>query len=225
MKFINNWIKKKAVEKEKRKKIEALFEDFVEDTRPLVTKAHKYPEAALYRHVWKRACVCQKIYQTKIIDENKSQIYIEFRKLAAKRYFSIASGKLSLSDDAHARMLKQELKILSGEEQLKSKRNRKLGCIYVGFDSDSNKPYIGQTIGAPEYRWKEHRINGSGPFKRGASYVNWKVIKENITPKNLDELESYYIGFFNAFEDGYNESKGNDLQAYERGSIDRHSSQ
>ncbi len=231
MGFIKNWKKKREAAKEKRAKIEALFENFVQETRPLVPKARKHPEAALYRHVWKRACAYQTICQEELKDEEKALIYEEFQNLACKRYYRIApenaygTVKLKLSAEAHMRIIDQELKRLSPKDETKSKRNKNLACIYVGFDSDDNKPYVGQTIGDPEYRWKEHRVNGTGPFKKGASYASWKVIKENVSPKMLDELESYHIGFYNAFEDGYNDTKGNDWQAYEQGRIDRSVSQ
>ena len=226
-KIINNWKKEREATKERKARIKAMFEEFVAETIPLVPKAPKYPEAALFRHVWKRACVHQTIYQEIHKNEERALIYSEFRRLAAKRYFPVAPenayGKvhLKLSPEALKKLIEQELNRLYPRDETNSKRNIDKACIYVGFDSENNKPYIGQTIGDPEYRWKEHRVSGTGPFKKGASYASWKVIKENVSLNELDELEAYYIGFYNAFEDGHNETKGNNWQSYERGVTDR----
>lgn len=227
--IIDNWKKKREARRERKARIEAMFKDFVAETRTLVPKAPKYPKAALFRHVWKRACAHEYIYKNIHKDEEKALIYSEFRKLAANRYSPVAPfnayGKvqLKLSAEAYEKLIEKELARLFPKDEPKRKRDLNKACIYVGFDSEQNKPYIGQTIGDPEYRWKEHRVNGTGPFKKGASYANWKVLKENVSLKELDELEAYYIGYYNSFEDGYNETKGNDWQSYERGVNDRNS--
>jgi hypothetical protein len=222
--IIDNWKKEREARKERKARIEVMFKDFVAETRPLVPKAPKYPKAALYRHVWKRACVYEHIYQKIHKNEERALIYSEFQELAGRRYHSVAPNnaygtvQLKLSPEAAKKLTEQELARLSPRDEPKSKRDVNKACIYVGFDSEQNKPYIGQTIGDPEYRWKEHRVNGTGPFRKGASYASWKVIKENVS---LNELEAYYIGYYNSFEDGYNETKGNDWQSYERGVKDR----
>ena len=43
-------------------------------------------------------------------------------------------------------------------------------------------------------------------------------------PAKLDARESYYIGLYNADKDGYNDTKGNDWKAYERGQVERNRS-
>jgi hypothetical protein len=84
--------------------------------------------------------------------------------------------------------------------------------------------YIGQTVGPPEGRWIQHRAEGTGPFKKGELYAEWKVIEGEIDPAKLNERESYYIGLYNADQDGYNDTKGNDWRAYERGQAERNRS-
>jgi hypothetical protein len=80
---------------------------------------------------------------------------------------------------------------------------------------------VGQTVGPPEYRWVRHRLGSTGPFKKGKQYVEWKVVEGPIDPGKLDERESYYIGLYNADKEGYNDTRGNDWQAYERGQAER----
>jgi len=225
--IITNWKKQREAEKERRARIQALFEDFVAQTRPLVPPAPKHPQAALFRQVWKRACAYQTIYQEIHKNEEQASLYLEFRTLAAKRYFPEAPqnayGKvhLKLSPGSHNKLIEQELERLYPRDEPNRKRDVDKACIYVGFDSENSKPYIGQTIGEPEYRWKEHRVCGTGPFKKGASYARWEVIEANVPPNELDELEAYYIGYYNACEDGHNDTKGNNWQSYERGVTDR----
>ena len=77
--------------------------------------------------------------------------------------------------------------------------------------------YVGQTQDAPERRWLQHRADGTGPFKNGDQYVTWEVVEGEVPTAKLDERESYCIGLFDAFENGYNENRGNDFAAYERG--------
>ena len=99
-------------------------------------------------------------------------------------------------------------------------RARPLACIYIGT-CDKGRVYVGQTVGLPESRWLQHRFGGTGPFKKGEPYVRWEVIKGGIDPTKLDEWESYFIGFFDANKNGYNETQGNNWKAYQRGQADR----
>jgi hypothetical protein len=101
-----------------------------------------------------------------------------------------------------------------------NQRARPLACIYIGR-CEQGRAYVGQTVGAPESRWVQHRFGGTGPFKKGEQYVRWEVIEGSIDPAKLDELESYYIGFFDANKNGYNDTQGNDWRAYQRGQADR----
>jgi hypothetical protein len=91
-------------------------------------------------------------------------------------------------------------------------RIRPLACIYIGT-CDQGRIYVGQTVGAPESRWVQHRFGATGPFKKGVQYVEWKVIEGGIDPAKLDERESYYIGLYDANKTGYNDTQGNDWKA------------
>ncbi len=222
-KIISDWKTNKAEKKRKQLEILKKYEEFYKQSEPFFPKAPKNQLAASYRYVWKRAVVYQTIFEKLLNDEENAKLYIEFQEIASKAYHKIAPenayGKvrLQLSAEAHRRMLDDELKRLKPTQENKSKRNLELACIYIGYDTLANKPYIGKTIGEPEYRWKEHRLCGTGPFKNGSSYAKWEVIRENVDLKELDKLESYFIGFYNSFEDGHNDNRGNDSTAYDKG--------
>lgn len=227
MNFLNkiflDWKERNAEKRRKKEEILKEYEEFYKQSEPFFPKAPKHQLAASYRYIWKRAVVYQTICAKVLNDEEKTKLFVEFQKIASKAYYKIAPenayGKvrLQLSAEAHKRMLDEELKRLKPTQENRSKRNLELACIYVGYDTLENKPYIGKTIGEPEYRWKEHRIYNTGPFKNGSSYAKWEVIRENVDLKDLDKLESYFIGFYNSFEDGHNDNRGNDLTEYEKG--------
>ena len=227
MNFITRAIKKskekRLARKAEEQRLKQLFENFAEETRPFVSKAPNNPEAALFRLCWKRAIVLQDIYEGQENNSEKIYLYGQFRQIAANYYSRVAPENaygripLKISVEALMKMQTKELKRMQPSNQNKLKRNLELACIYLGIDTVEKKPYIGQTTGNPETRWKEHRNNGSGPFKNGASYATWKILKENVTKEKLNELESYYIGLYNTYDNGHNETSGNDWQAYERG--------
>ncbi len=89
------------------------------------------------------------------------------------------------------------------------------GFIYLGKCTDG-KCYIGQTIKEPESRWLQHRQLLTGPYKKGTEHVKWEVIKV-CQASELDYYESYFIGFYDSFNKGYNDNQGNNFDAYELG--------
>ncbi len=220
--FLNSKVRN-AEKKRKQEEVLKEYEEFYKQSEPFFPKAPKHQLAASYRYVWKRSVVYQTICEKLLDDEEKAKQFVEFQNIASKAYNKIAPvnayGKvrLQLSAEAHKRMLDDELKRLKSPAENKSKRNLELACIYIGYDKLEKRPYVGKTIGEPEYRWKEHRLSGTGPFKNGSDYADWTVIRENVDSKDLNKLESYCIGFYNAFEDGHNENRGNDFIAYEKG--------
>lgn len=220
--FIQKWKNGRA---QKAAEQNAQFELFLAETRPLVPEASKYTETALFRYAWKRAAALEFLYRS-IADREKEALYREFRWLAYHKYDRVAPkddhGKIKLHPGSTAefkRLIEEEKLRLLGEPTSRLRR-RPLSCIYIGRDEEG-RVYVGQTLEAPEKRWTQHRVEGTGPFKKGAKYVDWKVIHGEVEPAEMNELESYYIGFFNAFEKGHNDNRGNDWRAYERGCKDR----
>ena len=47
------------------------------------------------------------------------------------------------------------------------------------------------------------------------------MLVPDVPLSKLDEMESYCIGLYDALESGYNENRGNDSEAYERGCAER----
>ena len=92
------------------------------------------------------------------------------------------------------------------------------GIIYLVHNVKSDKYYVGQTTVGFDNRYNngwlyEHsrkdavkedlELYGKDSFE----YV--KIFKVAHTQQDLDRLEAYYIDYFNAYENGYNETRGN----------------
>ncbi len=115
--FIENWKKKRLERAEARKHLEELFDKFLLETKPLTPKASKHPEAALYRHAWKRAVAISFLFD-KTSNQERSELYKDFARLAAKKYSRIApqslygSVSLKMTPDAMLKLAEQEKRML-----------------------------------------------------------------------------------------------------------------
>ncbi len=222
--LIKGWLERRAKAASQRKELMQKFESFLEETAPLVPRENKHPKAALYRHAWRRATVLNFLYKERS-NQHLADQYSQLEKFAGERYFSVAPetlyGKapLQMGEKTATRLLEFERRRLFPNE-VKSPP-RPLACIYMGKSIEDGRVYVGQTVGAPEFRHSQHRENRTGPFKDGNKYVEWKIIEGEVDPTKLNERESYWIGYYDAYKAGYNDTTGNNWQAYKRGQSDR----
>jgi hypothetical protein len=203
---------------------EERIQEFLKQTKLYVRHSPKHPVAALYREACKRAVALCVIHDNSGSQE-LSQYYEALTAVLSARYREVAPHglygqvRLKITPDSVKKWVEQELQRMTPKTR-PSPKDPALACIYAGEDGDG-RFYIGQTVEAPELRWKQHRTEGTGPFKSGAKYAEWKVLRGGVPPEELDNLESYFIGLFNAFETGHNDTRGNDAGAYERGCVER----
>lgn len=89
----------------KKEWIEEQFQKFRRQTEPLVLSAPKHPDAALFRHMWKRATVLEMMHK-QVENTKLAATYAEIAELAAKRYYEVAPqgayGQVRLSISAQA---------------------------------------------------------------------------------------------------------------------------
>jgi predicted GIY-YIG superfamily endonuclease len=170
------------------------------------------------------ACHCLGVIYRQQSDPARVAHYQQLKELAVEQYFKVAPetlyGKAPLRMGEKMGMRLWEIEMQRLFPTREKQRARPLACIYIGR-CDQGRVYVGQTVGAPESRWLQHRSDGTGPFKKGEQYVRWEVVEGGIDLGKLDERESYYIGFYDAYKSGLNETKGNNWRAYERGIQDR----
>lgn len=85
--------------------------------------------------------------------------------------------------------------------------------VYQHKNKMNNKSYIGITSQDPEKRWN----NGEGyklqPFYEAIKKYGWDnfehiILEKNLTKKQAEEKEQFYIKYFDSYRKGYNFSEG-----------------
>jgi group I intron endonuclease len=92
--------------------------------------------------------------------------------------------------------------------------------IYKIENLINGKCYIGQSINI-ELRWKRHKEvvkNCDYPLylairKYGIENFSFDIVQE-CEPSKLDELEIYWIKYYNSYYDGYNQTRGGDQYSW-----------
>lgn len=91
--------------------------------------------------------------------------------------------------------------------------------IYIAVNKINGKSYVGQTVKTLGRRRGQHindaeRKRDNMYFhrairKHGPDNFTWTIIHDNITTIDfLNQLEIFYIGYYNTFENGYNLTLG-----------------
>lgn len=100
------------------------------------------------------------------------------------------------------------------------------GIIYLVYNKYSNKYYVGQTTRGFDIRYSNGWINAHKRKKSvkedlekygKESFEYTKIFKVAHNQYDLDKLEAYYIEYFDSYNNGYNETRGNIFT--ERGKI------
>ena len=157
---------------------------------------------------------CQKKWR----EENKEQIkkYCEENKKQKKEY-----------DKKHYEELCDEAitRIKTIVEQDPTRYDYKVGeeiygVIYLVYCKPANKYYVGQTTIGFDNRYSKGFFNDSNHRTKDDlkedlekygedSFEITEIFKVAHNKEELDDLEVYYIDYFNSYYDGYNETRGN----------------
>ena len=90
--------------------------------------------------------------------------------------------------------------------------------IYIIKNKINKKVYIGQTCQSPKERFAQHmkpsthKTRGSYKLynaikKYGKENFYFEVLEKNISKKEIDEKEIYYINLYDSYYNGYNSTK------------------
>lgn len=106
-----------------------------------------------------------------------------------------------------------------------------MGTIYLITNILNDKKYVGQTIKKPEDRWKEHIYRGASDkwyksstitraiHRYGVQNFRFEII-EKCEDHLLNEREEYWIEYYNSFIQGYNSTRGGQLNGGYKYNID-----
>ena len=92
------------------------------------------------------------------------------------------------------------------------------GIIYLVHNVKSNRWYVGQTINSFDIRYKcgwlyahsyKDTVKTDLELYGEDSFEYTKIFKVAHNQRDLDKLEAYYINYYNAYDNGYNETRGN----------------
>ena len=101
--------------------------------------------------------------------------------------------------------------------------------VYIIYDADMNCYYVGQSINVIK-RLRGH-FNGQSS-KGGADDLNEALISghnmeiallrlQNSSFRDLDDMEAYFIDYFDAYYHGYNRTRGNYIELRTMGPVHR----
>ena len=92
------------------------------------------------------------------------------------------------------------------------------GIIYLVYNTESNKYYVGQTTIGFDNRYskgwlyehsKKDTVKHDLELYGENSFKYFKLFKVAHSQYELGKLEAYYIDYYNSYENGYNENRGN----------------
>ena len=144
-------------------------------------------------------------YQRKYIQENKDKVNERQRKYRSKK--------------TQETLQQIKIEVESNPEKYNYNPDKDIyGIIYLVHNIKSNKYYVGQTTIGFDNRYPsgwlydhnyknsvEHDLELYG--ENSFEYI--KLFKVAHSQHELDKLEAYYIDYYNSFENGYNEKRGN----------------
>ena len=177
----------------------------------------------------------RKEYQIEYQKKNYNKIkeyQIEYRKQNAdkskrygKEYRKQNSYKLKEHDkERYNSKVEQALKKIKAyvekdPERFNYNHDKEIyGIIYLVYNNKSQRYYVGQTTIGFDNRYKNGWIYGHNHKdivkedleKYGEdSFEYKKIFKVAHNQEELDKLEAYYIEYFDSYENGYNETRGN----------------
>ena len=161
----------------------------------------------------------KKYYQVRY-QENKDKIKEQQQIYQQENKDKIKEYKRKHRDKQTQEALQEiKIEVEKNPEKYNYNPNKEIhGIIYLVNNIESNKYYVGQTVNSFDIRYPsgwlyEHgrkdtvkhdlQLYGENSFK----YI--KIFKVAYSQHELDKLEAYYIDYYNSYENGYNETRGN----------------
>ena len=156
--------------------------------------------------------------------DKKKEYNAEYRKQNADKiaeYYQQNKDKIAERYDSKTKQALTEIKVYVEKDPKKYDYNPNeeiYGIIYLVHNVKSDKYYIGQTTIGFNIRYQsgwlyDHSYKDTVKTdleKYGEdSFEYTKIFKVAHNQRDLDRLEAYYIDYFNSYDNGYNETRGN----------------
>lgn len=159
---------------------------------------------------------CSKKYSKKYYQENKEKK----REYGQKNKDKIKERKKEHRSKKIQETLQQiKIEVESNPEKYNYREGEKIyGVIYLVHNIKSNKYYVGQTTIGFDIRYQSGWLYVHGRKKDVKpdlelygenSFEYIKLFKVAHSQYELDKLEAYYIDYYDSYENGYNETRGN----------------
>ena len=145
--------------------------------------------------------------------DKKKEYNAEYRKQNAEYYAEYYNQKVEQS------LIEIKAYVEQNPKKYDYNPNEQIyGVIYLVHNVKSDKYYVGQTTIGFDIRYQsgwlyEHSckdaVKADLELYGEDSFEYTKIFRVAHNQKDLDKLEAYYIDYFNAYDNGYNETRGN----------------
>ena len=159
-------------------------------------------------------------YYKQNIDKRK-EYYAEYYKqnIDKKKEYLAEWGKQNYKQKTEQSLTEIKAYVEQNPQKYNYNPNEEIyGIIYLVHNVKSDKYYVGQTINSFDIRYKsgwlyihsyKDTVKTDLELYGEDSFEYMKIFKVAHNQQDLDKLEAYYIDYFNAYENGYNENRGN----------------
>lgn len=191
-------VKDKEYRENHKEELKEYFKNYYQEN-----KEERSAKGKIYREANREANIerCKKWYE-----KNKSEI-LENEKMQREEIKKQAIKNIKKLSEEIEQIIKEYKIPILGE--IYKIENTKTGRVYIGQTKRGlNERYHGNPIKA----WiKERSKKTTQRFKEEFIIEDFKIgkIADGISQFHLDKLEAYWIDFYKAFEDGYNNTPGN----------------
>ena len=187
--------------------------------------------AEYYKEYYKNNAECHKEYCKEYYKDNVERIkerHKKYRKDNAeriKKYHKDNTESLKqYQKEYNTKKTQEALQEIKIEVEKNSEKYNYIegkdiyGIIYLVHNIKSDKYYVGQTTVGFDNRYpsgwlyahsKKDTVKKDLQLYGKESFEYTKILKVAHSQYELDKLEAYYIDYYNSFENGYNENRGN----------------
>ena len=177
-----------------------------------------------HREYWQENKDDIKEQRKKYYQENKDKIYEKNREYYQKYWQENKDDIYNYLKERRGKKIEEALQQIKMEVEADPNKYNYIegkeifGIIYLVHNIKSDKYYIGQTTIGFDNRYPSGWLYEHG-YKNAVkedldlygenSFEYIKLFKVAHSQYELDKLEAYYIDYYNSYENGYNENRGN----------------